>query len=134
MIRLVRLVGVEPFMTVSAGSAQNQSEKGNTLWSNRVFHSMPLDCDDTIRKSGNLTLIRHFSGTLNRIYANEQRRFDVGFPGYLRSQDVNGKNIPLDDCYAPFRKFSSRRTFELRLMPASTITSRCGRNRWYSVF
>ena len=58
MIRLVRLVGVEPFMTVSAGSAQNQSEKGNTLRSNRVFHSMPLDCDDTIRKSGNLTLIR----------------------------------------------------------------------------
>ena len=60
-------------------------------------------------------------------------RFDVGFPGYLRSQDVNGKNILLDDLYAPFRKFSSRRTFESRLMPASTITSRCGRNRWYSV-
>ena len=56
-----------------------------------------------------LTLIRRFLGTLSRIYTEEQRRFDVGFPGYIGSLDVNGKNILLDDLYAPFRKFSSRR-------------------------
>ena len=50
------------------------------------------------------TFVRHFSGTLIRIYAREQRRFDVGFPGTFRSLDAQGKLSGLTALrYTPYR-------------------------------
>ena len=69
------------------------------------FHQL---CTCLRRFPAKLALIRSFSGTSNRIYTEEQRRFDVGFPRCLRSLDAKGENVHLNDFNSLFLRFSPR--------------------------